>query len=394
MTRHLPRLRAGCVVAIAAALLCGGIAHAKELSVCIDTAGAMAAVNSRLAHAVAAEEGASLNVHDYNSDQNDDVNGMADFAKLARTCDLVLGFPLDTDAENIDLGGLHATQPYAHTRFVLVTRKDNPATTLGQLPAGSQVAIVFMTTPNLYMARYPELQPVVAVHDANAFSDLTDRKVTAALLWNPAVVGYRAKHADAHLVVHTLDEPHSVFDLVALYDNAHASDAKAFERAVASARKSGKLGKILGDYARAGGAERGARAVSDGGTGSPAAGTPADPPAPPGASRPALYTKAQATAGQHQFLDNCAMCHGPTLEGMAGPALKGKHFAPASFDYHVGDIFSVVAKNMPADQPGTLKHQVYVEIMAFLLEQNGYPAGSKPLTYDGAMHSKAPFVSH
>lgn len=382
------------LVAIAAALLCGGIAQAKELSVCIDTASSMVAVDNQLARAVAAQEGATLQVHDYNSDQNDDVNGMADFGKLARTCDLVLGFPLDTDAKNIDLGGLHATRPYAHSRFVMVTRKASKAAALGQLPRGSKVAIVFLTPPNLYMPQHPDLQPVVAIHDSNAFEDLATRKVDAALLWGPAVTGYEARHANADLAVHALDQPHSVFNLVALYDSAHASDAAEFERAIASAKASGELQKILGKYAVAGaahGADPAASATQDPVASAPA--VAADPPSSSGATHPAIYTSAQATAGLHQFLDNCSMCHGPTLEGGVGPALKGKHFAAPSFDYHVGDIFTIVAQNMPADQPGSLKHQTYVEIMAYLLQQNGYPAGSKALTYEGAMKSKVKFIS-
>jgi len=42
---------------------------------------------------------------------------------------------------------------------------------------------------------------------------------------------------------------------------------------------------------------------------------------------------------------------------------------------------------MPLNAPASLSHQQYVTIMASILKVNGYPAGSKQLTYDGAMKS-------
>ena len=86
------------------------------------------------------------------------------------------------------------------------------------------------------------------------------------------------------------------------------------------------------------------------------------------------------------------MCHGPNLEGRAGPALKGANFASDSSDFHVRDIFNILTHNMPATEPGSLAHADYVEIMAFLLQQNGYPSGGKALTYEEAETSKVPLV--
>jgi hypothetical protein len=51
-------------------------------------------------------------------------------------------------------------------------------------------------------------------------------------------------------------------------------------------------------------------------------------------------------------------------------------------------VFGIVANNMPATAPGTLAHDDYLDIMAFLLQQNGYPAGNKTLTFDDATKSK------
>ena len=45
---------------------------------------------------------------------------------------------------------------------------------------------------------------------------------------------------------------------------------------------------------------------------------------------------------------------------------------------------------MPADTPGSLTHDQDVLIMAFILQQNGYPAGSKELVYEDAEKSTVP----
>ncbi len=109
---------------------------------------------------------------------------------------------------------------------------------------------------------------------------------------------------------------------------------------------------------------------------------------------PPLYTKEQAKKGLLGYLQNCASCHGPALDGQpggfSGPALKGAEFADPSYDFHVSDIFNFVAKLMPSATPGSLPPDVYVAIMAFILQQNGYPAGSRELTYDEAMTSSVP----
>ena len=88
------------------------------------------------------------------------------------------------------------------------------------------------------------------------------------------------------------------------------------------------------------------------------------------------------------------MCHGPLLDGQfggySGPALKGPEFADPSYDFHVSDMFNFVAKLMPSATPGSLTHEQDVQIMAFILQQNGYPAGSNELVYEDAEKSKVP----
>jgi mono/diheme cytochrome c family protein len=111
------------------------------------------------------------------------------------------------------------------------------------------------------------------------------------------------------------------------------------------------------------------------------------------ASVPALYTGAQAVAGAKVFAQNCAMCHGAALQGMAGPALVGQSFASASNNYTIGAIFGEIAQQMPAGDPGSLTQTQYAAAMAFILSKNGYPAGPKKLDYTASLGSAVPLIS-
>jgi cytochrome c len=110
---------------------------------------------------------------------------------------------------------------------------------------------------------------------------------------------------------------------------------------------------------------------------------------------PALYTKTQATAGAKVYTARCEVCHGAHLEGVNGPPLVGHNIAVLGEKNHltVGDFFQFITQQMPLNAPGSLSHADYVNVLAYLLQKNGYPAGSKPLTYSGAMKSSVRMTS-
>lgn len=386
----------------AAGLLSAGSAAAHDLSVCIDATSPTAAMDRGVAEAVARQAQLSLQVHDFDGRGDDDGFAPKQFNRLAGSqCDLVLGFPVDADAHELP-AGLAATAPYAHTGFVLVTAAGHHARRLDQLPRGTAVAVTYQTTPNLYFADHPNLQADVHLSEDDTLKALETHAVSAAMLWQPSVVqALRQAHQADRFRYDALVEPHATFNLVALYDPQHAVAAKVFERAIQSLSQHGQLAPLVEPYAQPGRAGlRGhgrsalAHRTHDGridrscGT----AGKTAAPAAE--ASVPALFTDAQAEAGKTKFMQNCAQCHGPTLTGRSGPALKGVHFASPTAGFHVGDIFTIVSQNMPATAPGSLEHDDYVQIMAFLLQQNGYPAGSSKLTFDDALHSKVKLIYH
>ena len=54
-------------------------------------------------------------------------------------------------------------------------------------------------------------------------------------------------------------------------------------------------------------------------------------------------------------------------------------------DMSVGDLFERTRTLMPSDRPGSLSGQTYADIMAFIAQKNGYPAGPKELDDDLAV---------
>ena len=104
------------------------------------------------------------------------------------------------------------------------------------------------------------------------------------------------------------------------------------------------------------------------------------------AAKPALYTEAQANAGATVYAQTCAACHGSQLEGVAAPALKGPPFGDMANaqSLTVDTLLDVIANTMPQSDPGSLKPEDYAAVTAYILQQNGYPAGSAPLAKNAA----------
>lgn len=110
------------------------------------------------------------------------------------------------------------------------------------------------------------------------------------------------------------------------------------------------------------------------------------------AAGPALYTAAQA--GREAFEQHCASCHDQRLQGLVGSALEGPIFASAKAGYTVREILLFLSVNRPAYAPGSLTARQYLDIMSFLLQQNGCPAGTAALTGMLASTSAVPLRYH
>jgi cytochrome c len=104
-------------------------------------------------------------------------------------------------------------------------------------------------------------------------------------------------------------------------------------------------------------------------------------------SEMAIYSEAQAARGRDLYAQHCASCHGMMLEGQNSVPLSGATFQARWADgrHSLGDLFYIVRTLMPYGQPGTLSRQEYLDIIAFLLMMNGYPAGAQALPLDSAV---------
>jgi len=97
-----------------------------------------------------------------------------------------------------------------------------------------------------------------------------------------------------------------------------------------------------------------------------------------------VYTAEQATRGSATFENNCAECHMSDLSGRAGPPLKGNDFMEHWRGKTVAMLFDKIKMTMPADWRTQLNESRTLDVVAYLLQKNGFPAGTQPLTVDGA----------
>jgi mono/diheme cytochrome c family protein len=91
------------------------------------------------------------------------------------------------------------------------------------------------------------------------------------------------------------------------------------------------------------------------------------------------YTSQQAGAGAIAYKKTCASCHGAALQGGMGPALVGRPFWQAYGGKKVSTLWSNVHTQMPMMAPNSVPAKNSINIMAFLLQKNGVPAGTTPL---------------
>ena len=94
-----------------------------------------------------------------------------------------------------------------------------------------------------------------------------------------------------------------------------------------------------------------------------------------------VYTAAQAEAGRTAYERECAVCHQSNLQGsFEAPQLAGESFLQFWADLSPADLFGRISGSMPPEQVGALTDEAYLDVVAYLLQANGAPAGSDALT--------------
>jgi cytochrome c5 len=107
-------------------------------------------------------------------------------------------------------------------------------------------------------------------------------------------------------------------------------------------------------------------------------------PAPSAASVPVTFTAEQAGRGQAAYRRACQDCHGFNLNDgeFGGAPLNGQYFARHWGNGSAAALYGFLSSKMPPDRPGKLNPQTYADLVAFLLNKNGYAAGQTELPPD------------
>lgn len=94
-----------------------------------------------------------------------------------------------------------------------------------------------------------------------------------------------------------------------------------------------------------------------------------------------VFSEDQAMRGRASYNASCATCHRADLTGYEG-ALKGQKFVDRWREDALESLYLNIKRTMPRNAPGTLETTTYVDIVAYVLQQNGFPSGVSDLSSD------------
>jgi quinoprotein glucose dehydrogenase len=95
-----------------------------------------------------------------------------------------------------------------------------------------------------------------------------------------------------------------------------------------------------------------------------------------------VYSTAQAQRGLMAYATSCEHCHTASLTGNASaevPSLVADAFLFHWRGRTLQNLYDRIRTAMPADAPGSLGEGRYVDLIAYLLEANGFPPGVQDL---------------
>lgn len=99
-----------------------------------------------------------------------------------------------------------------------------------------------------------------------------------------------------------------------------------------------------------------------------------------GADTVPLYTAEQATSGTAIFEKVCVECHEPA--DYAGNKFREKWNGKPLID-----LYDYIRTKMPDDKPESLTREEYADALAYILKENGVPAGPTKIAPDSAAMS-------
>jgi mono/diheme cytochrome c family protein len=95
-----------------------------------------------------------------------------------------------------------------------------------------------------------------------------------------------------------------------------------------------------------------------------------------------VYTAAQADRGKLVYSGHCARCHGDDLGANRAYPLAGERFIDHWDAHTLAHLFRFIRESMPPGaEARTVAESDKRDAMAYLLQQNGFPAGSAELAH-------------
>ena len=98
-----------------------------------------------------------------------------------------------------------------------------------------------------------------------------------------------------------------------------------------------------------------------------------------------VYSSAQAERGRAVFARSCSNCHGDQVGGASGhgsaPPLMGEDFAFRWTDASLLEFLDTLRQTMPEAAPNSLSGEEYADVLTYILQFNGYPAGEEELDF-------------
>ena len=89
-----------------------------------------------------------------------------------------------------------------------------------------------------------------------------------------------------------------------------------------------------------------------------------------------IFTEAQVNAGEVVYDASCKTCHNMRFYR---DTLKSWNNQPLIY------LWETIMGTMPADNPGSLLLDEYTDVIAYILSENGFPAGDMKLDPDNGM---------
>lgn len=94
-----------------------------------------------------------------------------------------------------------------------------------------------------------------------------------------------------------------------------------------------------------------------------------------------IFSMDQSRSGQALYDEHCSGCHRGG-QSSVNPESLGDGFQSAWGEDYLSSFYDVIAETMPRGNPGSLQRDQYVDIVAYLLDSNGFPEGGATLAHE------------